>query len=206
MSITPRVIQRTPDLGIKIKLQRLPVVPDAVPAAAPPKPVEVLPPFWEGWLDDDGERMTDITESMNRHNADTRTRFFWQSVFVAVVDGASNVDWEIEFVPEAGSVAGDFGEAQSYFLNSEAREGVPRPQYEVLPTEVAGEDTGWHYAMDFPIDRKFRPLLYYPVFAAISNTLVVNLYDPRGTMPGLITATASINSVVVGVVTLTLES
>ena len=34
MSITPRVIQRTPDLGIKIKLQRLPVAEVQVPAQA----------------------------------------------------------------------------------------------------------------------------------------------------------------------------
>lgn len=51
MSITPRVIQRTPDLGIKIKLQRLPVVPVQTDAPAPaPAPAGACSVFGAGWL------------------------------------------------------------------------------------------------------------------------------------------------------------
>lgn len=212
MSITPRVIQRTPDLGIKIKLQRLPVVPDAVPAAAPPKPVEVLPPFWEGRDDEDGVRQSTLSIGTSaKFTGEAVYSYFDEALFVAVVDGAAQVDWSISLKPgRAHGAAQGYGTAFVTELSSVLREGPQAPRCVVLAA-VEGEDSCdkrriilQKYELDLPLDDDDHPLIYYPTFAAVGNTLVVGLHDVRATIPCKVEATASVAGVEVGMVTLKL--
>lgn len=213
MSITPRVIQRTPDLGIKIKLQRLPVVPDAVPAAAPPKPVEVLPPFWEGRDDEDGVRQSTLSIGTSiKFTGEALYSYFDEALFVAVVDGAAQVDWSISLKPGRahGNVQG-YGPAFVTELSSVLREGPQAPRCEVLET-VEGEDSCdkrriilKKYELDLPLDDDDHPLIYYPTFAAVGNTLIVGLHDVRATIPCKVEATASVAGAEVGTVVLSLN-
>lgn len=213
MSITPRVIQRTPDLGIKIKLQRLPVVPDAVPAAAPPKPVEVLPPFWEGRDDEDGVRQSTLSIGTSvKFTGEAVYTYFDEALFVAVVDGAAQVDWSISLEPGRahGAVQG-YGTAFVTELSSVLREGPQAPRCVVLEA-VEGEDSCDKrriilnkYELDLPLDDDDHPLIYYPTFAAVGNTLVVGLHDVRATIPCKVEATASVAGAEVGTVVLRLD-
>ena len=215
MSITPRVIQRTPDLGIKIKLQRLPVVPDAVPAAAPPKPVEVLPPFWEGRDDEDGVRQSTLSIGTSvKFTGEAIYTYFDEALFVAVVDGAAQVDWSILLTPgrsHGAPVDGTYGPAFVTELSSVLREGPQAPRCEVLEA-VEGEDSCDKrriiletYELDLPLDDDDHPLIYYPTFAAVGNTLVVGLHDVRATIPCKVEATASVAGAEVGTVVLKLS-
>ncbi len=213
MSITPRVIQRTPDLGIKIKLQRLPVAPDAVPAAAPPKPVEVLPPFWEGRDDEDGVRQSTLSIGTSvKFAGEAIYTYFDEALFVAVVDGAAQVDWSISLKPgRAPGVGQGYVTAFVTELSSVLREGPQAPRCVVLEA-VEGEDSCDkrriilnRYELDLPLDDDDHPLIYYPTFAAVGNTLVVGLHDVRATIPCKVEATASVAGVEVGTVVLKLR-
>ena len=152
MSITPRVIQRTPDLGIKIKLQRLPVVPVQTDAPAP-APAGACNVFGAGWLvtlglGDEGNWVFEGSDvSAHDYSADFRCtqieietiyRKEWPGhTFFAVMQGESmsDVRWEFEWdtpgddpsVSAMGHAASSFGnvfqvKTQESYGEREARE------------------------------------------------------------------------------------
>ena len=126
MSITPRVIQRTPDLGIKIKLQRLPA----------PAPAGACSVFGAGWLvtlglgDEDNWVFEGSDVSAHDYSADFRCtqieietiyRKEWPGhTFFAVMQGESmsDVRWEFEWdTPGDDPSVSAMGHAASSFGN-----------------------------------------------------------------------------------------
>lgn len=93
---TTRTIQRTPDLGIGIRLQRLPVAQAVQQVVQPPLPPE--PPWWWGWLDEDGKRITSLEVQHGPHAVDMPSEY-WPGLWVAVVEGAMAVRWDVSFTP-----------------------------------------------------------------------------------------------------------
>lgn len=214
MSITPRVIQRTPDLGIKIKLQRLPVVP--VEPVEPVCPVPVMePPVWFGWQDKDGNRAVDLMRDPE-FQFDGGGRIFRPSLFVAVVDGAQYVHWDVTFTPVLWSVWGDKGkryeeerwrgdpietalrseeferETEEHFIDLPEVDGIGPHDYWPMVTR------GW----DGYVPNEYAGL---PIYIAAGNTLSISLFDPAAAMSGELTAVAkTTEDVEIGRVTLRL--
>lgn len=91
--MSPKIIQRTPDLGIGIKLQR---VSSDLPS---PKP-----PWWWGWYDSAGQRQQTLLVTRNLGHQLPEpipaAPNYWPELWVAVVDNATDVVWHIEFTPE----------------------------------------------------------------------------------------------------------
>lgn len=211
MSITPRVIQRTPDLGIKIKLQRLPVEP--VVPVVPVCPVPVMePPVWYGWEDGDGNRLVDLSLESDNFNNDVGHTFD-RGLFVAVVDGAQYVHWDIAFTPvlwNAADEEGWRGETLEDTLWSEDFWGRGYASLIDLPADVGGSAPEDYWPMQRVRFRKRGGEwtdngAYLPSYIAAGNTLSLSLFDPAAAMSGELTAVAkTIEDVEIGRVTLRL--
>jgi hypothetical protein len=85
-----KTVQRSPDLGIGIRMKRL---PGGVPVIEPKAPV------WWGWLDDDGKKATQLTTLWAA--TDPLYSFgYWPGLWAAVVEDAATAQWQIEFTPK----------------------------------------------------------------------------------------------------------
>lgn len=94
-----RVIQRSPDFGLRIRLQRLPAVVPNVAAAVVAPEVVTLPPWWWGYMDESDQHATTLEVTWDAPVAPTPSPAYWPGLWVAVVEGATEVTWEIEFTP-----------------------------------------------------------------------------------------------------------
>lgn len=90
--IKTRVVQRSPDLGIGIRLKR---IPEAVKQAIDPSP-----PVWWGWFDGNGERSTSLSILAAEFYQYGPPSPYGIGVWVAVVDNATTVRWEVSFTPK----------------------------------------------------------------------------------------------------------
>ncbi|MEN9437900.1 MAG: hypothetical protein RIR09_2555 [Pseudomonadota bacterium] len=206
---TTRTIQRTPDLGIGIRLQRLPVA--QVVAQQQPEP-----PWWWGWMDEDGKRITAL-EAVREPHAAGRPYEHWPGLWVAVVEGAAAVQWEVSFTPTLWFDSPSTGDeitvawkgkpvalqlppalpAEPDALFAPATVQLP-PSLDIDGVEVPAWDY-WSGAWD----TAGFPNLPIPKITAAGNTLSV-AQDSRS-MSGVLIARALVDSAPLGTVTLTLK-
>lgn len=85
-----RTIQRSPDLGLGIRMQRLPQAVQQAPQT----------PWWWGWMDASGLQASNLEVVWNPDVGPDLPNAYWPGLWVAVVEGAATVRWEIEFTPK----------------------------------------------------------------------------------------------------------
>jgi len=216
MTVKTRIVQRSPDLGLGIKLQRLSEPPKpqkpADPLPPPPPVVEPSPPWWWGWFGEDGERRTRLeTTHSNGDPAMDGRLGYWPGVWTATVDGASAVTWIVEFTPMLW--LGQWDEPTNEVVSVVvAWEGKPTrwdlPPVTPLPLP---EDLFALAPFDLPdpvsyLGEDFTPVTYWsgpvtalPLAIAAGNTLCV-VQDSRG-VSGALRASAFFNGTALGEVT-----
>ena len=91
-----RTIQRSPDLGLGIRLQRLPV---AAPAQKV-EPTSPKPPVWWGWEDEKGNNATKLSARWDSPPNAMSPDGYFPGVWAAVVENVASVEWEIVFTPK----------------------------------------------------------------------------------------------------------
>lgn len=206
---TTRTIQRTPDLGIGIRLQRLPVAQAVQQVVAQPQQPE--PPWWWGWLDEDGQRATSLEVRHGPHAVDMPSEY-WPGLWVAVVEGATAVRWNVSFTPTiwfAGDGTEVVWEGEPVELQLPATlpaepDTLFTPPTVTLPDPLAigGSDvspwTYWPNAGDTP----GFPRVPIPKLVAANNTLTVAQGDKS--VSGVLAANAYVDNVGVGSVNLAL--
>ena len=101
-----RPVQQVPGRRVELAVQ---VRKEAAPVALeqPSEPV-VQPPVWNGWEDRDGNRTVNLTR-YSRYGNDGVGQIFRPPLFVAIVDGAQHVHWDVAFTPVLWSVVEDKG-------------------------------------------------------------------------------------------------
>lgn len=202
---------RTVEMEVQVRRTAPALVPE-VPVVEPPVcPVPIIePPVWYGWEDGDGNRLVDLSVDAESINDDFGY-VFGRALFVAVVDGAQYVHWDIAFTPvlwNAAEEEGWRGETLEDTLWSEDFWGRGYAALIELPSDVGEPDAYW------PMERvRFRKPggewtdngVYLPAYVAAGNTLSVCLFDPAATISGELTAVAkTIEDVEIGRVTLRL--
>lgn len=207
MSTTTRTIQRTPDLGIGIRLQRLPV------AQAVQQVVQPEPPWWWGWMDEDGQRATALEVRYGSHAVDMPSEY-WPGLWVAVVEGATAVRWEVSFTPTIWFAGNDAG-AQVVWEGDPVELRLPgelpaepaalfTPATATLPDPlvIGGTDVPvWTYWYEnYPLPG--FPSLPVPKMIAAGNTLSVAQGDKS--VSGVLVGKAYVDGVGVGSVTMAL--
>lgn len=184
------------------------------PAPQPPP----QPPYWEG-RDVDGAHTTVLHIKRKAQFIPSEGvvfTYFQEGLWVAVVDGATEVDWAITITPgyAHGAPNEKYGDEVELELSSAARQG-PQPLSVLYLDAVDPDDelSEWerrlemlhHYQLDLPMDKFSVPRIWHPRFAAVGNTLVVALHDPRATIPSKILATAKVAGADLGAVELLLD-
>ena len=202
---------RTVEMEVQVR-RTAPAPAPEVPVVEPPVcPVPVIePPVWYGWEDDDGNRLVDLSVEAEPINDDFGY-VFERVLFVAVVDGAQYVHWDVAFTPvlwNAADEEGWRGETLEDTLWSEDFLGRGYASLIELPSDVGEPDAYW------PMERvRFRKRggewtdngVYLPTYVAAGNTLSVSLFHPAATISGELTAVAkTIEDVEIGRVTLRL--
>lgn len=208
-----RPVQQVPGRRVELAVQ---VRKEAAPVALeqPPEPV-VQPPVWNGWEDEGGNRTVNLTR-YSGYGLDGVGQMFRPALFVAIVDGAQHVHWDVAFTPVLWSVVEDKGQryeeeiwrgnpiettlwSESFWSETEESE-IELPEvggaapWDYWPM-VKGDFDGW-VVDDFA---------YLPFYIAAGNTLSVSLFDPAAAMSGEVTAVANtIEGVEIGRVTLRL--
>lgn len=173
-----RTIQRSPNLGIGIRMQRLaaPTAPVVAVAAAP------KPPYWWGWADAMGKEATTLEVLWRQYDNPA----YFPGLWVAVVEGATAVTWQVQFtyVEWFADIEGNETEVVS-----------PGPPH-TLQLPPNGE-------LPHP-EELFAP---NPLFVAAGNTLSVHIQQSPYVDPpsGKLFAQALVNGVNVGTVKLTLK-
>lgn len=208
-------VQTVPGRTVEMEVQVRRIAPapaPEVPVVEPPVcPVPAIePPVWYGWEDEDGNRLVDLSVEAERINNDFGY-VFERVLFVAVVDGAQYVHWDIAFTPvlwNAADEEGWRGETLEDTLWSEDFWGRGYASLIELPSDVGEPDAYW------PMERvRFRKRggewtdngVYLPTYVAAGNTLSVSLFHPAATISGELTAVAkTIEDVEIGRVTLRL--
>lgn len=175
---TPRIVQRSPDLGLGIRLQRL-------QEAKPVPQVQQKPPFWWGWADASGKPSAALEVLWMNGQSPA----YFPGLWVAVVEGATSVTWQIE-LRSVEWLIGDDGEE----------------------IEVVSPDTPWSLRLP-PSGKLPAPDVLFsalPLFVAAGNSLsvmtgqVLGELGPYGTS-GKLVAQAFVNGVSVGAVKLVLK-
>lgn len=211
---TTRIIQRSPDLGIGIRLQRL---PQAVQQAfARPAPQPVQPPWWWGRMDAAGQRATTLTVQWDPAVGPDYPFAYWPGLWVAVVEGATAVRWDVKFTPKIWFKDwGDGAESELVWTGEPialqlppalpaAPEALFTPALVTLPDPLAIAESSvdaWTYWAGAYYTPTF-PALPAPIVIAAGNTLSV-AQDTKS-MSGSLVANAFVDDVGVGAVWLDL--
>lgn len=200
---TTRIIQRSPDLGIGIRLQRL---PQAVQQAA----TRPQPPWWWGWMDENGQRAATLDVEWDRTVGPYLPDAYWPGHWVAVVDGAIAVRWDIEFTPQLCFGLGNVV-WQGIPINLKLPSVFPgtpstlfSPAKVTLPEtlNLGGTDVNrWTYWTGSDQSPGF-PEIPIPNLLAAGNTLSV--MQGTQSMSGILEATAFVNDIAVGSVRISL--
>lgn len=197
------VVQRSPDLGINIRLQRLAPVSTGV-VAAPATPPGA--PYWWGWNDEKHKHTT----SLERLWDDASTPAYFPGEWVAVVDGATAVTWTVQFTPTVWfigtgeTVANILWQGDPIVSRLPPSGSLPTPstlfatEPTPLPDPLTTNEGDIPYATYWAGLNPTTPLLI-----ATGNTLSV-LADSVP-VTGVLTAKATVDGAIVGVVTLTLK-
>ena len=215
--IANRIIQRSPDLGLRVRLQRLPTAPEQL---APD------PPFWQGWQDAQGQRRSAIEANCDRGETGySRLRGYGPNLWVAVVERVPAVTWQVSFTPMVwfdkdasmpGPASGGatqpepvwIGEALGYELPvSSLADLGPRlkPRQVELPAtlKIDGVEKRAERYWEGAYDIEGFPMLPAPLFISAGNTLSVRA--ELTSMSGLIEARARVGVKEIGTVRLTLR-
>lgn len=195
-----RTIQRSPDLGLGIRLQRMTQVV-AAPLATP------KPPFWWGWPDTTGEPAKTLEVLWTEFASPA----YFPDLWVAVVDGATAVTWQIEYTPtvwfkgdEADAVEFVAWEGEPIALQLPPSGKLPKPEvlfsqrYAGLPDPLIVGTT------EIPLSSYWSGYVSaVPMFVATGNTLSVmaDTHSPSG----ILIAQAFVNGASIGTVKLTLK-
>ena len=202
------------ELTVQVRKDAAPAAPEP-PPEPPPEPVVQLP-VWSGWEDEDGNRAVNLTRDPE-FQFDGVGRIFRPALFVAVVDGAQHVHWDVTFTPVLWSMwVGNKGtrheeerwrgDSIEIALRSEEFERETEEHFIDLP-EVDGIGPHDYWPMvtrgwDWYVPNEYAGL---PIYIAAGNTLSVSLFDPAAAMSGELTAVAkTIEDVEIGRVTLRL--
>lgn len=197
---TPRIVQRSPDLGLGIRLQRL---QEAKPAPqAQPKP-----PFWWGWADSKDQQLTTLEVLWNEFSSPA----YFPGLWVAVVEDAVAVTWHLEYTPTVwfvGDGPGDVeaiawqGDPQTVQLPPSGK--LPAPEVLFAPNYASLPDPLRVGTTDIPLNGYWAgSVSTAPMFVAIGNTLSVTAdsHSPSG----ILVAQAFVKGANVGTVKLTLK-
>lgn len=193
------VVQRSPNLGINIRLQPLTEAPKVI--AVSPKP-----PVWWGWRNEKSEPETVLTTTWD--DAATPPGYF-PGMWCAFVENATAVDWEITYTPKIwfNGVWTDFKEVIAW---------TGKPITKKLPPAMAGSavlfDTA-DVALPDPLEvgensvtlSGYWPeaVVGIPLVIASGNSLSVRPYN--GSPTGVLVAKASVKGKVLGTVQLTIK-
>ena len=210
-------VQTVPGRTVEMEVQVRRPAP--IPATSVVEPLVVKPPVWCGWEDDDGIRMVDLSVNANSINDDAGATFE-QGLFVAVVDGAQYVHWDISFTPVLWSVTEDKGQQSQEevwrgdvietTLSSDEFWSGGYAELIELPADIGGAEPDAYWPMERMWFRKDGGEwtgngVYLPIYIAAGNTLSVSLFPPAATISGELTAVAkTIEDVEIGRVTLRL--
>lgn len=210
------IIQRSPDFALNIRLQRLPEVqPQVVPKPLQPPVVEPKPPGWWGWQDADGKNETRLSVRWNEAAGPDYPYGYWPGLWVAVVEGATEVKWDVQFIPRIWFQSYDDPKIEIAWTGDPVRLEFPldlpdTPETLFTPPRVplpdplrlGGTDsspysywTGAYYTPGFPN-------VPMPSVIAAGNALSVG-QDTKA-MSGTIVADASVSGRKIGSVTLEL--
>lgn len=199
------VIQRTPNLGLTLRMQRI-----AAPAVAPAAgdgglPGDPQPPVWARWFDDADEPATEIQLETYMGSGGVPLGRFVVGPVVAHVAGGVDVEWEVTFVPTlwaegTGDVlwTGDVLASTLPLAVAPGDNPTPPTRAIVLP-DLGGESPSFYWPhswRDAPIGTVYEPLM-----VAVGNTLTVAL--ETGSSPGVLEAVAKVGTTVLGTVRLT---
>lgn len=199
------IVQRTPNIGIAIKLQRA--------SAPPPQQQDVASPRWVGYLTATGEPMRHLAYELFPDE---------KGVWVAEVPGAIQVDWHLTY--EVWYESLPFRPPSGYTLQKAILDVVqvvlsePAPQPREKPYydepywayEWAGDPQTYHLPPWPPIPRTFEiggrvVSAVFPTVIPAGNTLTVSL-DQWPLWAGLLRARASVAGVALGEVSLALRT
>lgn len=195
------VVQRSPNLGINIRLQ--PLTEASKPAlAAKPKP-----PYWWGWKNAKREAETVLEAVFNEAAVPPG---YGPGLWCAVVENAVSVVWSVTYTPKIW-----FNGSYSDFEEIVAWTGTPI-HFALPPSTIPDSSTLFDtadVALPDPLEVNGNtiPMSSYwpeavagiPLVIATGNSLSVMPYT--GSPPGVLTATASVNGKVVGLVQLTIK-
>lgn len=194
------------EVAVQVRKEAAPVAP--VPLEQPSEPA-VQPPVWNGWEDRDGNRTVNLTRYSGYGN-DGVGQIFRPPLFVAIVDGAQHVHWDVAFTPVLWRVVEDKG--QRY--EEEIWRGNPIETTlwsesfwsETEESVIELPEVGGAAPQDYwPMVKWDDDFAYLPFYIAAGNTLSVSLFDPAAAMSGELTAVAkTIEDVEIGRVTLRL--
>ena len=212
-------VQTVPGRTVELEVQVRRSAPEAPIVEPQVCPVPVMePPVWFGWQDKDGNRAVDLTRK-SEHLLDGVGQIFRPALFVAVVDGAQYVHWDISFTP----VLWRYGYNKGQWYEDELWRGDPiETTLQSEDFEADPYDLGYELKIELPqVDgaapQDYWPMVtwsygwepndfaYLPLYIAAGNTLSISLFDPAAAMSGELTAVAkTIEDVEIGRVTLRL--
>ena len=207
-----RTVQRSPNLGLGIRMQRLQPVSQAVQQAF----TRPRPPWWWGWMDVNGQPATVLDVLWDAEVGPGMPNAYWPGMWVAVVEGATVVRWEVEFTPkvwfkglEAGAKTELMWEGKPIALQlpavlPAAPEELFTPAKATLPDplKTGGSDVSpWVY-WDGAYSTPGFPNVSVPQVIAAGNTLSV-AQDTKS-MSGSLVAQAFVDDVSAGSVWLDL--
>lgn len=203
------VVQRSPNLGINIRLQRLAApVAAPVPPAVKPDPAKALkPPYWWGWGSEGGnvgDRTTELTTVWEELTAVGYDPGLW----IAKVEDTVSVVWQVVFTPMVwfnGAPSGDVevlawtGDPTAFQSPPERPEDVSfYPPYAALPDPLVVGVTSMSFGHYWAGD-----LTSVPLSVGAGNTLSVRL--EKGSPSGLLVATAFVGGAKLGEVSLLIK-
>lgn len=215
--IANRVIQRSPDLGLRVRLQRLPTAPEQL---APD------PPYWQGWQDGQGQRRSTIEVNCDRSESGSRgLRGYGPSLWVAVVERVPAVTWHVSFTPMVwfdkdasmpGPPSGETPQPEPVWIGGPLKYELPqsdladlgprlKPRQVELPAtlKIDGSEKRAERYWEGAYAIEGFPMLSAPLFISAGNALSVRA--ELTSMSGLIEARARVGVNEIGTVRLTLR-
>ena len=202
-----KIIQRSPDLGVGIRLNKAVV---AVVEKSNPKP-----PHWWGWAEANGTKLTKLTPRWDRYGIPDSPYGYWPGLWSAVVEGATSASWAVTFEPKVW-LAFDTGAPveDPTWIGSEIVLALPKnlpqnpialfePQAANLPElEFGGSSVSpWSY-WEGQYSTPGFPELPIPRIVGAGNTLSV--YADSKCLSGTLVAKATVDGKLLGSVELEL--
>ena len=201
------VVQRSPNLGLTLRMQRLapPAVAPVVDDGGGPLPGDAQPPVWARWFDDADAPATEIQLETYVDTLGYPHGRFAVGPAVAVVVGGIEVTWEVTFVPTLWNTAGTViweGTALDSTLPLAISPGDnPTPPTRSITLPTFGEaEPSMYWPHEWRGYANYDTV-YEPLMVAAGNTLTVAL--ETGGSPGVLEAVAKIGTTVMGTVRLT---